>query len=100
MMNFLLFSEDISTSVTGETPDGEQMVLENDVLIYFKLAAFEQGVLNRLRASKELTLRDEIDDKKGVVYLGDMEAVRNELIAQINKMFDAIKEHRNNEKPN
>lgn len=99
-MNFLLFSEDISANVNGETPDGEQMELNNDVLIYFKLAAFEQGVLNRLRASKELTLRDEIEEKKGVIYLGEIEAVRNEMITQINKLFDAIKEHRANEKPN
>jgi hypothetical protein len=93
-MDFLIYSEEIAEGVTGETPEGEQMELGQDVLIYLKLAAFEQGVLERLRASEDSTLRTEIDSKQGVIYLGNLDEVQKELHCQIDSLFEAIKAHR------
>lgn len=91
---FIKHGEDIARDVTGESADGEQMVLMDDCMIYFKLMAFEQGVLNRLRQYSDQNLQMDIDASRGFLYLGDIEAVRADLHSQIDNMFDAIAAHR------
>lgn len=95
-MDFILYSEDIASAVNGETPNGEQLKLNNDVLIYFKLAGFEQPVLDRLRLT-ESNLQEELTTKTGVIYLGEMESVRAELHKHIDGLFESIKAYRQKE---
>lgn len=99
---FIKHNEDIAQTVTGEAPDGEQMVLGTDCMIFFKMMAFEQGVLNRLRQYGDQNLALDIDAGRGFLYLGELDAVRNDLHHQIDSLFDAIAAHRqtgdNNEK--
>lgn len=88
---FIVQPEEIAASINGETPGGEQMILGNDVLIYSKFVVTEQPVLNRLRANKESgTLINEIDRYTGQIYLGELEAVRARLHANVDEMFEAI----------
>jgi len=94
MEKFIRHNEDIATSITGEALDGEQMVLGDDVLIYFHLRGFEQGVLNRLRQFDDQTLADDIDAGKGFIFLGELDAVRQDLHDQVDKLFTAIEAHR------
>lgn len=92
---FITQPEDIAGAINGETPSGEQMILGDDVLIFTKLMVFEQPVLNRLRARKEDgTLFNELDKVQGVFYLGEAEAIREELHKHIDNMFEAIKAYR------
>ena len=99
MSNFIVHNEDILGSINGETPGGEQMQLGEDVLVYIKLVDVEQPTLNRLRASKEISnLYNEIDVARGKVYLGELEAVKAELHASIDKMFAAIVAYRKKQK--
>lgn len=99
---YIVHNEDILGSINGETPSGSQMILGKDVLIYFKIVGVEQPTLNRLRANKDATnLYNEIDAVKGKVYLGEPEAVLQELKLSIDKLFEAIKNFREkNEKQN
>ena len=94
---FIKHSEDIAVNVTGEGADGEQMVLGDDVMIFFKIMGFEQGVLNRLRQGEDQNLALDIDAGKGFLYLGDLEAVKADLHTQIDSMFAAIAAHRDEE---
>lgn len=91
---FIQHAEAVASQINGESPSGDAMFLGDDVLLYFKLAAFEQPVLTRLRTSKEGTLADEISSKLGYLFLGEPEAVRAALHTQIDKLFDAIKQYR------
>lgn len=93
---FIMQHEDIAGAINGETPGGEQMQLGDDVLIFSKLLVFEQPVLNRLRKDKESgkTLYDEVVSRQGVFYLGEIEAVKAELHANVDKMFEAILAYR------
>jgi len=92
---YITYPENLASSINGETPGGEQMQLGSDVLIYVKFAIFEQGVLNRLRANKETgTLANEIDKCQGQLYLGESDAIQAELHLTVDKIFQAIKAHR------
>ncbi len=95
---FVEHSEEIAGGITGENSKGEQMLLGNDVLIYFKYVVVEQPVLNRLRETKCGTLFDEIDRCKGKVILGEIQAVQEKLHEDIDKMFAAIIKHRETKK--
>ncbi len=94
MSNFIKQKEDVALTINGEAPGGEQMELGEDVLLYFKLAAFEQPVLTRLRATPPANLAGEIASKPGFIFLGEPEDVRKELHSQIDKLFDALKAYR------
>ncbi|MHC5058941.1 MAG: hypothetical protein ACYTKD_30160 [Planctomycetota bacterium] len=94
---FIRHGEDIAINVTGEGPDGNQLILGEDVLVYFKLMGFEQGVLNRLRQYGDQNLGHDIDAGRGFIYLGDLEATKAELHQQIDNLFDAIAAHRHKE---
>jgi len=98
MSLFVRKSEEVASSINGECPNGDQMLLGDDVLIYFKLCGFEQPVLDRLRSTKTGTLATEITNKQGFIYLGELETVRRQLHSQVDKLFAAITEFRNSKR--
>lgn len=95
--SILVWDGSISSEITGEGPDGEPFLLGDDALIFFRMVAFEQPVLDRLRRSTDLTLRDELDSESKYpshVFLGNPEDLREELKGQVDKLVDAIIKHR------
>lgn len=70
------------------------LVLGNDILIYFKMCAYEQGVLDRIAKTPDYTLADEIKSDTGFVILGNPEQVRGAMHTWVDGIVNAILEQR------
>lgn len=87
--DYSMWTDEVARQVTGLDPDGQRMQLSNDVLIFFKLGAVEQGALERIAMTDE-TLWDEIQNTAGRVALGNPEDIREMLHDAVDQMFAAI----------
>lgn len=74
--------------------DGEGLNLGNDILIFFKMAAYEQGVIDRIKRTPDYTLADEIKTDSGYVMLGNPEKIRAQMHAWVDGLITAIMETR------
>ena len=93
---FLKKHEDVAKQITGESIDGQRMQLGQDVLLYSRFIAIEQGALDRISMS-DVTLADEFADNityPGTVWLGNPEDIREEMHRTVDKVFASIYGHR------
>lgn len=68
--------------------NGEGMVLGGDILIYFKMCAYTQGVIDRIAKTTDYTLADEIKTDAGFVMLGNPEKIREQMHNWVNQLID------------
>lgn len=74
--------------------NGDGMNLGNDIFIYFKMAAYEQGVFDRIAKTEDYTLANEISGDKGFLMLGEPEAIKAAMHHWVDQLINSILENR------
>lgn len=87
--DWVLRPESAATEITGE-----ELNLGNDILIFFKMTAYEQGVIDRIKRTPDYTLADEIKTDSGYIMLGNPEKIRSQMHTWVDALIATIMETR------